>query len=103
MHTEQPRRATASPAASPRTPGPMKVNIVLHYWIGLVGMHLLLTDALGLSFLPFVVYLSSVFALSGALALHLAVGHSWILPAFYLPWLVYFYLRALRTGAVRDV
>src|SRR5258708_21024026 len=78
----------------------MKVNIVLHYWIGLVGMHLLLTDALGLSFLPFVVYLSSVFALSGALALHLAVGHSWILPAFYLPWLVYFYLRALRTGAV---
>src|SRR5262252_8901577 len=72
----------------------MKINIVLHYWIGFVGMHLLLVDVLGLSFLPLVIYLASIFTLSGALVFHVAVGHSWILPAFYLPWLLYFYLRA---------
>jgi len=29
----------------------MKVNIVLHYWIGFAGMHLLLTRAIGVTFL----------------------------------------------------
>jgi len=80
----------------------MKINIVLHYWIGLVGMHFLLTRALGLMFLPAVVYLASVFALSGAHAMHLAVGHSVFLPSFYMPWTLYFFLRAVSTGAIRS-
>ena len=33
----------------------VKVNIVLHYWIGLLGMHWLLTRAVRLTFLPLVV------------------------------------------------
>ena len=81
----------------------MKVNIVVHYWIGFVGMHRLLTRVMGLAFLPLVVYLASVFTLGGALVLHLAVGHSVFLPAFYLPLLVYFFFCALNTGAVRPV
>jgi len=80
----------------------MKLNIVLHYWVGFVGMHLLLTRIAGLSFVPIVVYLASLFTLAGAHAMHIAVGHSVFLPAFYLPWIVYFYLRAVQTGAVRQ-
>src|SRR6266542_5041965 len=79
----------------------MKISIVLHYWIGFIGMHLLLTRVIGLSFLPVTVYLASVFTLAGAIALHLAVGHSVFLPAFYFPLLLYFMIRALQTNAVR--
>jgi len=79
----------------------MKINIVLHYWLGFVGMHLLLTRGLGFTFVPAVVYLASLFTLCGAHAMHLAVGHSVFLPSFYLPWMVYFFLRAVQTGAAR--
>jgi len=80
----------------------IKVNIVLHFWIALVGMHLLLTRLFELTFLPLVVYLASLFAFSGAPAMHIAVGHSVLLPMFYLPLLLFFLLRALQTGAIRD-
>ena len=81
----------------------MKVNIVLHYWVGFIGMHLLLTRAIGLSFPPIVLYLASMVTLAGAPAQHLAVGHGWILPAFYLPLQLFFFLRAVNSGAVRHV
>ncbi len=80
----------------------MKVNIVLHYWLGLTGMHVLLTRGAGVTFLPAVVYLSVVYVASGAPALHLAVGHSVFLSAFYLPFLMFFFLRAVRERRVRD-
>jgi hypothetical protein len=80
----------------------MKVNIVLHYWIGFAGMHLLLTRIIGLRFLPVVVYLATLVTAAGAPAIHLAVGHSVFLPGFYLPLLVFFLMRAFRTGAIKD-
>lgn len=89
--------ATAMPLALA-----IKVNIVLHYWVAFIGMHLLLTEVIGLSFLPLVIYLASAFTLSGAPALHVAVGHSVLLPMFYLPLQLYFLLRSFKTGAVRD-
>src|SRR3954467_10630111 len=49
----------------------MKINIVLHSWIGLVGMHLLLTTALGLTFAPAVWYLAIVATLAGGPAMHI--------------------------------
>jgi hypothetical protein len=79
----------------------MKVNVVVHYWLALMGMHVLLTRIIGLRFLPGIVFLSSVFALSGAMALHLAYGHAPFLPAFYLPFLLYFFCLALEGGAVK--
>ena len=79
----------------------VKVNIVLHYWIGLLGMHWLLTRAVRLTFLPLVVYAASIFTLSGSLALHLAAGDSDFLPAFYLPWLLYFLHAAFQSGRLR--
>jgi len=81
----------------------MKVNIVVHYFIGFVGMHLLLTRVIGLTFLPAVFYLATLVTASGAQAIHLRVGHSVFLPGFYLPLQLYFFFRAYRTGAWRDV
>ncbi|MDO8679760.1 MAG: hypothetical protein Q7R30_14620 [Acidobacteriota bacterium] len=81
----------------------MKVNIVLHYWIGFVGMHLLLTRVIGLTFLPAVIYLATLVTASGAPAIHVRVGHSVFLPGFYLPLQLYFFFRAFRTGAWRDI
>lgn len=80
----------------------MKVSILIHYWIGFIGMHLLLKRIIGLTHLPLIVYLASVFTLSGSLALHLNAGHSVFLPAFYLPLLLFFFLRSLRTGSTGD-
>lgn len=76
----------------------MKINIVLHYWVGFIGMHLLLTRAIGLTFLPAVIYLSTLVTASGAAAIHLRAGHSVFLPGFYLPLQLYFFFMALRTG-----
>jgi hypothetical protein len=76
----------------------MKVNIVLHYWIGFVGMHLLLRRAIGLTFLPAVIYLATLVTASGAPAIHLRVGHSVFLPGFYLPFQLYFFFKAFKTG-----
>lgn len=81
----------------------MKVNIVLHYWIGFVGMHVLLTRVIGLTFLPAVIYLATLVTASGAPAIHLRVGHSVFLPGFYLPLQLYFFFRAFKTGAWRDI
>ena len=76
----------------------MKVNIVLHYWIGFAGMHLLLTRVVGLRFLPAVIYLATLVTASGAPAIHLRAGHSVFLPGFYLPFQLYFFFQAFKTG-----
>jgi hypothetical protein len=76
----------------------MKINIVLHYWIGFAGMHLLLTRVIGITFLPAVIYLATLVTASGAPAIHLRVGHSVFLPGFYLPLQLFFLFRAFKTG-----
>ena len=79
----------------------MKINIVLHYWLGFIGMHLLLTRIVKLSYGALVVYLSSIFVLAGGLALHLNAGHSVFLPAFYIPVLLFLFLRGVETRSLR--
>jgi hypothetical protein len=76
----------------------MKINIVLHYWIGFIGMHLLLTRIAGVTFLPAVIYLATLVTAAGAPAIHLRVGHSVFLPGFYLPLQLYFFFKAFKTG-----
>ena len=76
----------------------MKINIVLHYWIGFVGMHLLLTRVFGLTFLPAIIYLATLVTAAGAPAIHLRVGHSVFLPGFYVPLQLYFFFTAFKTG-----
>lgn len=79
----------------------MKVNILLHYWLGFLGMHLLLSRVIGLRSLPLVLFLATVFTASGGPAIHLLAGHSVFLPAFYLPLVLYFFLRSVQAGIVR--
>ena len=76
----------------------MKINIVLHYWIGFIGMHLLVRRVIGVAFLPVVIYLATLVTASGAPAIHLRVGHSVFLPGFYLPLQLYFFFKAFKTG-----
>jgi len=76
----------------------MKINIVLHYWIGFAGMHVLLTRIVGLTFLPAVIYVATLVTAAGAPAIHLRVGHSVFLPGFYLPLQLYFFFKAFKTG-----
>jgi hypothetical protein len=79
----------------------MKLNIALHYLAGFAGMHLLLTRSFRLSYAPAVVFLAATFTLAGGAAFHLIVGHATFLPYFYLPWMLFFFLSALETGAWR--
>jgi len=81
----------------------MKVNIVLHYWVGFIGMHLLLTRIIGLTFLPAIIYLATLVTAAGGQAIHLRVGHSVFLPGFYLPLQLYFFFKAFKTGAWKDI
>ncbi len=74
----------------------MKITIALHYLVGLIGMHLLLTRSVRLTFLPAVIFCASMFALAGGHAVHLAAGHSVFLPVFYLPLQVHFFLQAVE-------
>jgi hypothetical protein len=80
----------------------MKINIVLHYWIGLVGMHALIESGLGVGARAVTMALAATAVFSGAVAMHLAVGHSVFLPALYLPLQLHFLIRAFRSGAVVD-
>ena len=75
----------------------MKCNILLHYWLGFIGMHLLLARVIGLRSRPMVFFLATMFTASGAPAIHFLAGHSVFLPAFYLPWVLYFFFRSLQT------
>jgi hypothetical protein len=79
----------------------MKVNILLHYWVGFIGMHLLLSRVVGLRSRPLVFFLATVFTASGGPAIHLLAGHSVFLPAFYLPFVLYFFLRSIQSGSMR--
>ena len=76
----------------------MKINIVLHYWVGFIGMHLLVTRVIGVTFVPVVIYIATLVTASGAPAIHLRVGHSVFLPGFYLPLQLFFFFRAFKTG-----
>jgi hypothetical protein len=50
-----------------------------------------------------VIFLAATYTLAGGAAFHLIVGHATFLPYFYLPWMLFFFLAALETGALRHV
>ena len=84
-------------------PMAMKLNIALHYLVGFAGMHLLLTRGFRLSYPPAVLFLNCLFTLAGGPVFHLAAGHATFLPYFFLPWMLFFFLRAIETGGLRYV
>ncbi|MFH1809065.1 MAG: hypothetical protein ABIJ09_09995 [Pseudomonadota bacterium] len=71
-----------------------KLFILIHFWLGLVGMHLLVVR----EGRPTVAAVASalVFALCGFHAMRAGGGHAAFLPFLYLPWLL------LAYGAARD-
>ncbi|HSK08738.1 MAG TPA: hypothetical protein VK911_04125, partial [Vicinamibacterales bacterium] len=79
----------------------MKINVLLHYLVGLAGMHLLVTRVFRLRFFPLAFFVVALFTLAGGEALHLTSGHVSFLPYFYLPLQLFLYLRARETGSLR--
>jgi len=79
----------------------MKLNILLHYAIGLAGMHVLATRTFRIASGPLLFFIVSLFTLAGGAAFHLALGHATFLVYFYLPWLLFFFLRAVEAGTLR--
>jgi hypothetical protein len=78
-----------------------KITVVLHYWLGLLSTHLLLTRGLQLTSPHLAVWLSVIFVTCGALASHVAVGHTVFLPVLYLPLALLCIVLALRERALR--
>jgi hypothetical protein len=72
----------------------MKINVLAHYVTGCIGMHLVVRRIIGVKDIAVVVYLVSLFVFSGAMALHLAAGHTIYLPVLLLPLLVYCFWQA---------
>ena len=63
----------------------------------------LLTRAIGLTSTPLAILLATIITAAGATAIHLTAGHSVFLPGLYLPLLLYFFFRAIDSGALRNV
>ena len=80
----------------------MKVNVLVHYLIGCLGMHLVIERVVGVKSLAATVFLVSLFVFSGALALHVMAGHTVYLPVFLLPLVVYLFWQA-AAGDARSV
>jgi len=79
----------------------MKLNIMVHYYVGLLGMHFLLTRVFKISFLPLIFFLSSLVIFGGTHALHLATGHSTFLPFFYVPFILFLFFSSLLKHRLR--
>jgi hypothetical protein len=72
----------------------MKLNVLAHYIVGCLGMHLLLRRVIGVRSPVIVVSLTALAVFSGGVALHLAAGHSNFLSILWLPMLAYCFFRA---------
>ena len=82
-------------------PAALKINIALHYLIGLLGMHVLLRKSFAITARAWLVSLGAVFTFAGGPTFHLSVGHATFLPYFYLPWLLWAFIAALERGSSR--
>ncbi len=80
----------------------MKVNVLAHYVIGCVGMHLVVRRIVGVKGTVVTVFLVSLFVFSGAIALHLRAGHTVYLSVLLLPLVVFFFWQAAG-GKTRSV
>ena len=80
----------------------MKINVLAHYVIGCLGMHVLIRRAVGLRSVALTVFLVSLFVFAGGVALHVKSGHTDYLPVLYLPWIVYLFWDA-AAGRVRSL
>lgn len=78
----------------------MKINVALHYLAGFTGMYVLLRRAFGIDSFAWRFVLGGTFTFAGGAAMHLAIGHASFLPYFYLPWVLWLFLRALDSGSL---
>jgi len=80
----------------------MKLNVLAHYLIGCLGMHLVVRRIAGVKSTAAVVFLVSLFVFSGAITLHVRSGHTVYLPVLLLPLVVYCFWQA-AAGKTRSL
>ncbi|MDD4909208.1 MAG: hypothetical protein PHR44_00800 [Candidatus Omnitrophica bacterium] len=78
----------------------LKLEVFLHFLIGLSGMYLFARHCSVST--QAALFASLVFMFNGLFAAHIAAGHSWILPYAYIPYVVLFYDKSIEAeGAKR--
>ena len=68
-------------------PVAMKIAIWLHYILALLGILLLARLVYKIKNGVLAIYAGSIFFLNSHISLQLSEGHTWILPAAYIPYL----------------
>lgn len=81
----------------------MKFNILLHYYIALVGMNFLGAKLFKIRSFPLLLVGSSIFVFNGFFALQIAEGHTWIFAFAYIPFAFYFFHRSLCHNKLKDI
>jgi hypothetical protein len=79
------------------SPHAIKISILLHYVIALTGMYILGRKIFGINNFLLILIPSSIFVFNSLLSLHIAEGHTWILPVAYIPY-VYFFFEKYVSG-----
>ena len=77
-------------------PGAMKISILLHYVIALLGMYLLGRRLFKINSFFLILLASSIFVFNSFISLHLTVGHAWMLPFAYIPFIFLFFEEYVR-------
>ena len=78
------------------TPQAMKISILLHYVIALIGMYLLGKKLFKINNFFLILFASSIFVFNSFISLQVTVGHTWILPFAYIPFVFLFFEKYVR-------
>jgi hypothetical protein len=81
----------------------MKLNIILHYFIAWIGFLAIARVIFGVSDAFVFVGMSSVFVLNSFFSLQISEGHTWILPAAYIPFAYLGFEHYLRHRRLRAI
>ncbi len=81
----------------------MKYNIAFHIFVSMFGMWKLLGLLLEQRQAPLKIFLASIFTFSGAIVLHVQVGHATFLTFYLMPLLLYYVFKLLKCWNVRSL
>lgn len=75
------------------TPQGIKISILLHYIIALIGMYFLGRHIYKIKNVLLIIIAASLFVFNSFLSLHLTEGHTVMLPCTYIPFLFLFFIK----------
>jgi len=76
----------------------IKIEILLHYFIALLGMYLISRKGLKINNFILSLIPALYFVFNSAVSAHIKEGHTWILCFAYMPFVFFFFREYVRTG-----